>query len=96
MPTDREQTFPSNRICGRCGHGQDAHGEHGCDWEVRDYGDMDCGCPEWVPAARTKDGRLVVACYCGGGDVHLHQHHGGGTRILACPPWPVDKPGVAK
>lgn len=90
--SDHTPSAARDRLCGRCGHYKSGHGEDGCDTEVRDYGDMDCSCPGWAPAGRTKDGRLVVVCYCGGGDVHAHEPHGGGARILACPPYPVDRP----
>lgn len=31
-------------ICGSCNHSTLGHGPNGCDTEVRDYGEMDCGC----------------------------------------------------
>ena len=47
------------------------------------------------PTATTKSGRVVVVCYCGGGDAHEWRPHGGGWRILACPSWdPAPKPAA--
>jgi hypothetical protein len=34
---------------------------------------------------------VTATCYCHGGPAHTHRPHGGGARILACPPWPVLK-----
>lgn len=31
-------------VCGTCNHSTLGHGPNGCDHEVRDYGEMDCGC----------------------------------------------------
>lgn len=37
------------------------------------------------PTGKTTDGRTVIVCYCGGGDIHEWIPNGGGLRILACP-----------
>lgn len=43
-------------------------------------------------SAARSDRPTVTVCYCGGGDVHEWMPHGGGMRILACPPEPSQKP----
>lgn len=48
------------------------------------------------PKGKTKDGRAVTVCYCGGGPAHEWRPNGGGMRILACPSWaPAPKPVTA-
>lgn len=31
-------------FCEKCWHPVKDHGEDGCDWEVSDWGQLDCGC----------------------------------------------------
>ena len=38
--------------------------------------------------AMTAIGRIIIVCHCGGGPAHEYRPHGGGARILACPPEP--------
>jgi len=52
-------------ICEKCGHDVEWHGPNGCDVEMRDYGEMDCGCtayafgkPAPVPARRPVEDAL--------------------------------------
>lgn len=35
-------------VCEKCGHDIEWHGPNGCDVELRDYGDMDCGCTAYA------------------------------------------------
>lgn len=44
--------------------------------------------PRWAsepyPRGVTAQGRYVILCYCGGGDLHEWRPDGGGARILSC------------
>lgn len=48
----------SNAFCEDCLHPVKDHVEGGCDWEVRDYGDTDCGCRRYQELAKY---RTIVA-----------------------------------